>query len=150
LEVFPDAKCIHTYRDPLKVLPSFFSMVYHSRRVFSDEVSKEVAARHWLRKNKHGVDKAMKYWNQYGEEKFMHVSYYHMLQHAEEEMRKIYAFSGLAADEKVLAGMQAVNEENKQHKYGVHRYDLKDFNVSVEEIDEAFADYRKKFNIPYE
>jgi hypothetical protein len=150
LEVFPDAKCIHTFRDPLKVLPSFFSMVYHSRRVFSDAVSKEVGARHWLKKNKHGVDKAMKYWNQHGEEKFMHVSYYNMLQHAEEEMRKIYAFTELAADEKVLAGMQAVNEENKQYKYGVHRYDLKDFNVSAEEIDEAFADYRKKFNIPYE
>ena len=37
-QVFPDASIIHTYRDPLSVIPSFSSMLYHSNLIFSNKV----------------------------------------------------------------------------------------------------------------
>lgn len=148
--VFPDAKFIHTYRDPLKVLPSFFSMVYHSRKIFSDQVSAELGAKHWLRKNSYMMDKAMKFWKTHDTTHTMHVSYYDMLQNPMEEMKKIYAFVGLKFDSDSQQKLVEVDQKNTQNKYGVHKYDLADFNLSKADIENAFQLYRTTFNIPYE
>lgn len=149
-QVFPDAKFIHTYRDPLKVLPSFFSMVYHSRKIFSDKVSAEIGARHWLRKNSYMMNKAMNFWKQHPNVATMHVSYYDMLKNPMEEMKKIYAFVDLTFDDETARNLEAVDQENKQNKYGVHKYALADFNLTNADIETAFETYRTTFNIPYE
>ena len=38
LEVFPDARIIHTHRDPVRVVASFCSMISHGRGLFSDHI----------------------------------------------------------------------------------------------------------------
>ena len=149
-QVFPDAKIIHTYRDPLKVLPSFFSMVYHSRKIFSDQVSAEIGANHWLRKNSYMMDKALKFWNKNNNNQTLHISYYDMLKNPMEEMKKIYAFVDLEFDDATAQNLMAVDQVNKQNKYGIHKYALTDFNLTKEDIENAFKLYRTTFNIPYE
>lgn len=148
--VFPDAKFIHCYRDPLKVLPSFFSMVYQSRRIFSDEADAQIGAKHWLEKNKHMLSKAMHYWTGSNVASTLHISYYDMMQNPTEEMKKIYAFTGLDCTHEVLQRLEKTNEDNQQNKYGKHQYQLSDFGLSKEEIESVFKDYRQQFNIPYE
>ena len=45
LDVFPDARIIHTHRDPVRVVASFCSMITHGRGLFSDRVDpREVGA----------------------------------------------------------------------------------------------------------
>jgi hypothetical protein len=148
--VFPDAKFIHTYRDPLKVLPSFFSMVYHSRKIFSNQVSASQSARHWLTKNSYMMKKAMHYWSTNSSNNTLHISYYDMLSNPIEEMKKIYAFAGLDFDATAQKNLQDVDQENKQNKYGVHKYALSDFNLTKEDIEKEFELYRTTFKIPYE
>jgi hypothetical protein len=148
--VFPDAKFIHTYRDPLKVLPSFFSMVYHSRKIFSNHVSTTQSARHWLTKNSYMMKKAMHYWSTNSSTNTIHVSYYDMLSNPIEEMKKIYSFVGLDFDATAQKNLQDVDQENKQNKYGVHKYALSDFNLTKEDIEKEFELYRTTFKIPYE
>jgi hypothetical protein len=45
LDVFPDAKILHTHRDPVRVVASFASMIAHGRAIFSDRAdAREVGA----------------------------------------------------------------------------------------------------------
>ena len=149
-QVFPDAKYIHTYRDPLKVIPSFCSMVFQSRRIFSDKVDANELSRHWLRKNSSMMNDALQFWQQHQSKNVMHISYYDMMKDSQTEMKKIYAFLGLTFDQKIADSMAQLNTINKQNKYGVHQYGASDFGLSLQEIDEHFALYRQTFSIPYE
>jgi len=148
--VFPDAKFIHTYRDPLKVLPSFFSMVYQSRKIFSDQVDAHEAAQHWLNKNSYMMQKAQAYWDKQTRSNTMHISYYDMMKHTNDQMEKIYAFCDLPINEEVWKSLEHINTTNKQNKYGVHSYQLENYGMTKEQIDQAFEIYRIRFNIPYE
>jgi hypothetical protein len=150
LQVFPDAYIIHTYRDPLKVIPSFSSMVYQSRVIFSDEVDAKEVANHWLKKNSYMMNKAIDYWDKNAASKVLHLSYYDMLKDAKSNMQKIFSFVGLEMNESIVEALETIDKENTQHKYGVHQYDLADFGLSPTDVNTAFDMYRKKFNIPYE
>ena len=147
-QTFPDAKIIHTTRDPLKVVGSFSSMLYHSYRVFSDQVDAEELAKFWLKKDAFMVEKAMPYL--IDKDKVKTVSYYDMMQNMEAEMKDMCAFVDLDWNKEVIANLHALNQQNKQHKYGVHKYQLSDFNLDKVTVDEAFKNYRKQFNIPHE
>ena len=149
-EVFPDAKFIHTYRDPLKIIPSFCSMVYHGRWVFSDEVNKQELAQHWMRKDAKMVNQALQYWGGEETQSVQHVSYYDMLADFGKEIASMLAFVDLPFDAQVEQTITAMNNQNKQHKYGVHRYALNDFGLEKDTVENQFAAYRKKFNIRYE
>lgn len=150
-QVFPDAKYIHTYRDPLKVIPSFCSMVFQSRRIFSDKVDAKELSKHWLRKNSYMMNDALKFWQE--EEvanNVLHVSYYDMMNDFHGEMKKIYSFVGLPYSQKIEDSLTQINAINKQNKYGVHQYKAQDFGLSHQEIDDHFSLYRQTFSIPYE
>jgi hypothetical protein len=96
------------------------------------------------------MNKAMIFWKQHPNVATMHVSYYDMLKNPIEKMQQIYAFVDLSFDDETVRSLQAVDQENKQNKYGVHKYALADFNLTNADIETAFETYRTTFNIPYE
>ena len=147
-QVFPDAKIIHTTRDPIKVVASFSSMLFHSYRVFSDQVDAEKVAKFWLNKDAFMVKKAMPVLQD--ETRVLTVAYKDMMLNMEGEMKQMCKFLALDFNETFERNLQALNKQNKQHKYGVHRYDLSDFNLSEEQVNEAFKEYRIQFNIGHE
>lgn len=149
-QVFPDAKYIHTYRDPLKVIPSFCSMVFQSRRIFSDKVDAQELSKHWLRKNSYMMNDALKFWKEQAAKNVLHVSYYDMMNDFHGEMKKIYSFVGLPYSQEIEDSLTQHNAINKQNKYGVHQYQVQDFGLSHQEIDDHFSLYRQTFSIPYE
>lgn len=155
LEVFPGARIVHTYRDPRKVIASFSSMVYHSRRVFSDQVDAEACARHWLRKDAYMVDRSMAFWDGLrGSGRLantqLDLSYYDLVADARSVLERIVDFSGLDANADFSTQLETALQQNRRHKYGVHRYQLADFGLDAKELDEAFSRYRDRFSIPFE
>lgn len=147
---FPDAYWLHCYRDPQKVLPSFFSMIYYSRRIFSDQVLPEECARHWLRKNAYMLTKAMNYWNTNTHIQIQHISYYDMMRQAMQCIQDICKHSSLDYNHNIESSIQQFASQNTQHKYGVHHYDISDFSIHKEEISSLFSSYVKQFEIPNE
>lgn len=147
-QVFPDAKIIHTTRDPIKVVGSFSSMLYHSYRVFSDKVDGGKVAKFWLRKDAQMAKKALPYLIDASRVKT--VPYGNMMQNVEAELEQICLFTKLAWNDEVGQNMKALNKTNKQHKYGVHSYALSDFNLSEEAVNQAFKPYSEQFNILHE
>lgn len=150
LEVLPEARIIQTHRDPLKTLASFCSMVSHARGVFSDDVDPHEVARHWLRKVRLLIERAIEARERFGEEHFIDVSYYDLLADPIAELARIYEFAGIPFPDRARQAAQQARARNVQHKYGRHHYRLEDFGLSPEIIECELGFYRERHHIPHE
>ncbi|MBT8453423.1 MAG: sulfotransferase [Deltaproteobacteria bacterium] len=150
LEVFPKALLVHTHRDPLKTSPSLFSMLTHLQMIFSDEVDPNRVAGHWLGKIENMARRTMATRERVGDEGFIDVSYYDLIEDALPQVSRIYEAAGLELTAPTIRLMQASQKVNKQHKYGRHKYSLADFGMTDSDVESRIAPYRARFNVPYE
>lgn len=150
LTVFPDATIVHTHRDPQATMGSFCSMVAHGRGVFSDDVDAREVGRHWLRKVRRMIDRSVAVRDSGHAGSFVDVSYYDVLRDPIAEVRRIYTHAGIELVPEAEAAMRTIVERDTQHRYGRHVYRTRDFGLSPAMIEETFADYRKRFDIPHE
>src|SRR6185437_4161352 len=145
--VFPDAVIVQTHRDPQATMGSFCSMVAHGRGVFSDHVDAREVGRHWLRKVRRMIDRALSARAAGAEAACVDVSYYDLLEDPIAQVRRIYDRAGLTLDGPAEEAMRAVLARDVQHRYGRHVYRTRDFGLSPARIEETFADYRARFSI---
>ncbi|NRB39914.1 MAG: sulfotransferase [Pseudomonadales bacterium] len=150
LDVFPEATIVQTHRDPQKTTGSFCSMVAHGRGVFSDAVDAKEVASHWVRKVKKLMRDSIDVRESRGEERFIDVSYYDLLSDPEKEVKRIYKFSGLEFDQSVMNSVTANKKINVQNRFGKHKYDIADFGLSKDSIENEYSFYRKRYAIPHE
>jgi hypothetical protein len=150
LEVFPEARVVQTHRDPRKTMGSYCSMVAHGRGVFSDHVDTREVSRHWLRKVIRVTKRSIAARERWGEERFLDVSYYDLLDDPMAQVRRIYGFAGLELSDAAERAVRATRAENVQHKHGRHHYSLSDFGLTESGIDAEFAFYRERYGIPRE
>jgi hypothetical protein len=147
LDVFPDAKIIHTHRDPLRVVASFCSMMAHGRAVFSDRVDPEEIGAQLGEKAVRAVTRAMDVRDRAAPGTFLDVQYADVLADPLKQMRRIYDFLGLALAPETEASMQRWIAANPQNKHGVHRYRLEDFGLDGEALGPRFEAYRTRFGV---
>jgi len=150
VHIFPNAKFIHTYRDPLKIIASFSSMVYHSRRIFSDQVVPQECAAHWLKKDKYMIDKCMNIWDLKEGYDRLDISYYNLVDDSKNVLKSILNYCGLTYTSDYDKQVDEALETEKQYRYGRHNYKLEDFGLDKKTVDQVFTSYRQKFDIPYE
>ena len=150
LKVFPEACIVQTHRDPQKTTGSFCSMVSHGRGVFSDQVDAHEVARHWLRKVNRLMQLSIEVREQFGEERFIDVSYYDLLKDPIAQVARIYQFAGIPFDQTIAAAAKTTSQRNVQHRYGKHVYRLEDFGLTKDDIEREYAFYRRRYGIPYE
>ena len=150
LDVFPDAKIVHTHRDPLQTTASFCSMITHGRGVFSDSVDPLEVGRDWSDKVVRMITRAMDARDRHDPSHFLDVSYYDVMRDPLAEVARIYAFAGLELNDATRDAMRAARENSPQHRYGKHRYALQSFGLDAESLDARFAAYRERFAIPRE
>ncbi|MCG8588730.1 MAG: sulfotransferase [Proteobacteria bacterium] len=149
-DVFPDARIIHTHRDPQKVVPSFCSMLAHARGIFSDRVDPLEVAAHWSRKQARMVERAIAVREERGPEPFLDVHYLDLVSDPLKQVRRIYDFLGLELRESTLESMRAWLAAHPQHGLGQHRYDPADFGLERSALERTWAPYRERFGIAAE
>jgi hypothetical protein len=147
LRVFPEARVVQTHRDPDNAVVSFCSMVAHARGLFSDDVDPHRVARQWVRKTRRMVERSMAVRDGTGADRIVDVSYYDLVTDPFAVARRIYASAGLPFDDPVRTAMEVRHRQNRQHKYGRHRYALEDFGLTPEDMDRVFAAYRRRYGI---
>ncbi len=148
--IFPDATIVQTHRDPLKTVPSFCSLVAHSRAIFSDHVDPAEIGRHWGRKNRRMVDLSLQCRANLEEVKFVDVSYYDLIENPVSQLRRIYRWAEIEFTDEAEREAGLFLQQNQQHRFGRHAYQLDDFGLSEQWIENNFSEYRQQFGIPYE
>ena len=132
---------IWTHRDPAECIPSFLSMVCHSRALFSNEVLVSEVSDHWIRKTAYMVEQALSY-RQKGshQEYFTDIIYEDLVSDPMLQLEKIYErYDGIPAS--LAQKFQLAEGQNPKGKYGTHEYRLSDFGVSREDLREKNASY---------
>jgi hypothetical protein len=132
-----------THREVTECIPSFISMVSHSRGIFSDEVDGHIVARHWIRKTGFMLEKGLEYRLKHPEKKqFTDIFYHDLKDKSPQVLTDIYRNNGGITPE-LLATFKRVEQENPMGKYGIHDYALEDFRVTKEDILRSTKKYRE-------
>ena len=138
---YGDPHFIWTHRDPAQCIPSFLSMVCHSRVIFSDHVDISEVTRHWVRKTEYMLNKGIAYRLEGSHENcFTDIIYEELVTDPLVQLEKIYRrFKGITGS--LRAGFKKADLENPQGKYGIHEYSLSDFGLNEEELVQRNATY---------
>lgn len=150
LDVFPDAKILHTHRDPVRVVASFASMMAHGRAIFSDRVDPHEVGAQIGAKAIRAVTRAMAVRERVDPGSFLDVAYTDLLADPLAQVRRIYAFLDLTLAPATEAAMQRWLAANPQNKRGVHRYRLEDFGLERAKLEQGFEPYRRRFGVAAE
>lgn len=132
---------IWTHRDPAECIPSFLSMVSHSRALFSDEVSANIVSEHWVRKTAYMLEKALAYRQKKANSiNFTDLLYEDLVSDPMDQLDKIYKQHG-GIEKSLAQKFQLAEINNPKGKYGSHRYNLADFGLSREDLIRKNANY---------
>lgn len=144
---YGDVHFIWTHRDIRQCVPSFLSMVGHSRVIFSNEVTLSEVAEHWVRKIGYMLSKGMEYRREgTNEENFADIIYDRFIVDPMPDIRLIYEKRAGGLDRTHAGLFQRAHTENPQGKYGVHHYSLDDFGLSENELLGRANGYPDFFN----
>jgi hypothetical protein len=147
LQVFPDALLVHTHRNPTAVLASVSSLMYGFRSAMSDHVDKHEVGREQLEAWTWGLQRTMEVRDRLGPERVVDVQYDDTVGDPVGTVRRVYEHFGLERTAAVDEGVRAYLDENPRDKHGAHRYTLEEFGLDRDEVDKAFASYRKRFGV---
>lgn len=141
-KVFPDIKIIWMHRDPGECVSSFLSMVYHGRAMFSDSVSHDEVATHWLRKNAHMVHSAMEQLSEV-QDVLIGAHFNEIVQDPVALVRRLYKGFGVDAtlSEEDEMNLRQEVASHTRHRFGRHEYHLSDFGLTREEVTKRFEKY---------
>jgi hypothetical protein len=150
LETFPDARVVHTHRDPGRTLASLCSMLAHGRGFFSDDVDPREIGRQWLAKTRRMVERGMAVRSRLGEAAFLDVHYRELVEDPLKQVQRICDAIGAPLPPTAERAMRAFLAAHPQHEHGIHVYALGDFGLDREELRRAFAAYCDRFEIEAE
>ena len=139
LEVYPNAKFIHLFRDPLNSIASACSLtskIQHglSRSVRDDEIGATII-NFWenaVKKNKKG--RVLLKPNQN-----LDIEYKDFITDPINTVEKIYEFLGLPLTHENLEKKKSFLKSHTKHKHGKHLYKLEDYGLSQHQVKEKIS-----------
>jgi hypothetical protein len=139
-ENFGNVRYIWTHRNIAESLPSFLSMVAYSRTIFSDNVSLDEVAKHWLRKTGYMLSKGIEFRKNNPTEKFVDVFYKKLVGSPMNVLYGLYQPTGGISHVLHQKFMDTENE-NGINRFGKHVYKLEDFNLTADELNKTVQFY---------
>ena len=148
--VLPDVYVVQTHRDPKKSIASFCSMVAHARGILSDCVDPADIGKHWIEKSIRLMQRSIESRKQRKSSIFVDITYRDLIREPIEQLRKIYAASGICFTENIQNNAKILANREKKDRYGKHIYHLQDFGIDEREINSRCDFYCLEYDLPHE
>ena len=148
LERYPDARIIHTHRDPLRVMASMASHATVLRRAFSDRANPRSIARDWADRWARALDKFLAVRDRARAEQFLDVRFESIESDPLGTVERVYDFVGWPLTRDARDAMGRFLAANPKNKHGVHSYTLEQFGLSRAAETARFRSYCERFGIP--
>jgi hypothetical protein len=139
-EHFGQVHFIWTHRNILESLPSFISMVAHSQNIFSDRVSLERVARHWVRKTRYMLLKGITFRQTHPAQNFTDVFYENLIAEPMSILCELYR-NGQSISPELYQRFLDTDRQNAPNRYGTHVYNLQDFGLTPDEVNKTVRPY---------
>ena len=143
-KVFPDARFIWCHRDPQRVVPSINSMNKVVMGMYMGDISHLDAAQtgravmEWYAMS---LEKGLAQRAQLPSELFVDCSQREFVDQPMTMVEKVYRAFDLPLSDASRAAMQAHIDANPKGKHGKHEYDLAEYGLTQDIIEERFAFY---------
>lgn len=148
LERYPDARIVHTHRDPLRVMASMASHATVLRRAFSDRADPRRIAADWADRWARALEKFLAVRDRAPREQFLDVSFDAIEKDPLGTVERVYDFLRWPFTSDARDAMSRFLAANPKNKHGVHRYTLEQFGLSRTAETARFRSYCERFGIP--
>ena len=148
LERYPDARIIHTHRDPLRVMASMASHATVLRRAFSDNTDPKRIAADWADRWARALETFLAVRDSASPAQFLDVSFESIERDAFGTVERVYDFLGWPLTTAARTKMERFLAANPKNKHGVHSYTLEQFGLSRATEAARFRSYCERFQIP--
>jgi hypothetical protein len=145
LEVFPDARIVHTHRDPLEVIPSWASLCYSLWQQNSDVADPVVCGRHWSEKFARGILKTLRVRDAGNEDRFLDVDYRDTARDPLAVVARVCDFVGWPHTKEAREAQERWIAANRRDLRPPHDYTLEMFGYTEDGLKASFREYRERF-----
>ncbi len=146
VETYPDALFIQTHREPTQFMGSWNSFVEKTHSIVYEPQSRETFGAEQLALMSGMMDRAVRFRETHPEleHRWMDVNYVDLIEDPYGVIRSIYERFGWPLEQTAIEAMEDWREGQAQQRQGEkrHRYDLGDYGITPEQVNEAFARYR--------
>lgn len=150
---FPDARMVLCHRDPVKSMASIVGLLYAHRRQFGNAF-REFGRDYVLASIDGAVasTRAMMAWREQPDrdERFADLLYSELERDPLAQVARVYARHGISFSPAAREAMATYVAANRKGRFGLHRYDIRDLGIEIEEVRERFAFYYEAYGIPFE
>jgi hypothetical protein len=149
---YPDARVIHTHRDPVKTVPSAASTVFTGRWLRSDAVDPVGTGQmigFGFEMILNGVA-AARDGGGLPEAQIADLHYLDLLRDPVAALEQVYDRLGLPFGPDLPDRFRGYLDRRPQHKHGVHRYDAAEVGLATADLRTRFRPYMERFGVEAE
>ncbi|MBY0288329.1 MAG: sulfotransferase [Mycobacteriaceae bacterium] len=146
VEAYPNARFLWSHRDPAKVLASVCSLIQYVRSWSSDRDDAHELGAEQLQCWTEGVRRAMDFRKRFGDNRFADVSFAELNTDPLGTLADSYGRLGLTFTDEARDRVREWADGHQPGSRGEHAYDLADYGLTREQVDEAFAAYLAKYD----
>ena len=147
---YPDARLVVTHRDPVKIAASTFSLLRSLTGTFSDVDHTDYIVHHWPDTLSALLDRAMDARDRIGDDAFFDVAYADVVRDPVAVVGTIYERFGIDWNADKEAVLPAVPRRQPAAQVRHHTYSLAEVGVDRGPLDERFARYTERYDVPKE
>lgn len=144
LKVFPNTRVIQTHREPARSLASYCSMVYSSKKLFMPAADPHEVGKYWLYKNGRLVDNCLDFRKKH-DDLVYDIAYHDLVADPITVAQKLFQHVGIEWTDKHTEMATEYCREHKKNKFGKHQYQLSDYGLSNDLVNDRFSNYMEKF-----
>lgn len=133
---FPDTHVVWMHRQVEACIPSYLSMLFYSRSMFSDYVNMEALKKHWIHKLAIMVEKGMDF-RESSSEKIIDVSFQQFMKSENDVVSRIFDQLKFAQE---LDQPKPTHPLNNSYRSN-HTYNLKDWGLNSVDLNSQFSEY---------
>jgi hypothetical protein len=149
LQVYPDARIVHTHRDPIKVCASVASLTAMLRGAGTDHIDLHAIGRQqldwWAKLVNQALDQRKRFADRGAQ--FFDVRLRETVADPIDVVRRMYSHFDYDLSDAVDERIRAFMANNPREKHGLHRYAPEDFGIDPIRDREPFEDYIEYFGL---
>ncbi len=146
IETYPDALFIQTHREPTQFMGSWNSLIELVHSIVYEPQPRDAFGAEQLAIMSDMMDRAVQFRQAHPEleDRWMDVNYIDLVEKPMETVASIYERFDWPLEQTAVEAMEDWRERQAEQRRGEkrHRYDLGDYGITPEQVNEAFARYR--------
>lgn len=144
-EAIPEALIVQTHRDPVEAVPSECKLILSLHGLSTHHVDWRETVAHNRHKIVTFARRSLEFDQTEAGRSVVHVDYRRLVREPVTLARELHERLGLGFDEADEAALARFFADNRQHKHGKNPYSLAQFDLTGEQINADFVDYRARF-----